>query len=299
MKVATVIPVRNRATFIARALNSVASQTYQSAEIVVIDDASTDGTPDIVSGLAKQIPNIHLIKLQQNVGAGEARNVGIRQASSDLIAFLDSDDIWYPEKLEKQISEFKCNNGVIAVFSGSRAIHGDRTFAHIPPLDVTLTDLYYSNRLSTTSSAVVLKKALEEVGGFDRLLPSCEDWDLFIRLAEIGKIRVVQEELIEFWNHEGDRISNNKLGILTGDEIVRNRIYSRISDPTLLRKVRSSHQCTLADTFSSLIFEPGRATKHAFMGIALAPSARSFRILARVIKRVCLKAARHTYTKSH
>ena len=241
MKVATVIPVRNRATFIARALKSVVSQTYQSAEIIVIDDASTDGTPDIVTGLANKIPNLHLITLHQNVGAAEARNVGIRQARSDLIAFLDLDDIWYPEKLEKQISEFKCNNGVIAVFSGSRAIYRDRTFAHIPPRDVTLTDLYYSNRLSTTSSAIILKKALEELGGFDRSLPSCEDWDLFIRLAEIGKIRVVQEELIEFWNHEGDRISNNKLGILKGDEIVRNRICSRISDPMLLRKVRSSH----------------------------------------------------------
>jgi len=285
MNVATVIPVRNRAKFIARALNSVASQTYRSAEIIVVDDASTDGTPEIVLNLAKEIPNINLITLQQNVGAAEARNIGIRHARSDLIAFLDSDDTWYPDKLEKQISEFRYDKNVVAVFSGSRVIYSDRSFSHIPSPEITLTDLYYSNKLSTTSAALISKKALAEVGGFDPTLPSCQDWDLFIRLAEIGKIRAVQEELIEFWNHGEERISSNKLSILTGHEIVRNRIYDRISDPILLRKVRSSHHCTLADIFSSLIFEPGRAIKHALTGIALAPSGQSFRILARVIKR--------------
>jgi len=126
MSVATVIPVRNRAKYIGRALNSVASQTYQSAEIIVVDDASTDGTPDTVSGLAKEIPNIHLITLQKNVGAAEARNVGIRLAKSDLIAFLDSDDAWYPTKIEKQINEFRRDDQVIAAFSGSRVIYRDR-----------------------------------------------------------------------------------------------------------------------------------------------------------------------------
>ncbi len=289
MNVATVIPVRNRAQYIARALNSVASQTFQSAEIIVVNDASTDRTPEIVMKVAGEIPNIKLITLDQNVGAAEARNVGVRHARSDLIAFLDSDDVWYPKKLEKQIAEFQSDGNVVAVFSGSHVIYKDRSFTHIPIDNITLTDLYRANNLSTTSSAVIRKAALEEVGGFDRTLPSCEDWDLFIRLAEIGKIRVVQEQLIEFLNHEDERISNNKAGLLAGDEIVRNRIYDRISDPILLRKVRSSHQCTLADTFSSLIFEPRRAAKHALMGIALSPSAESFRIMGRVIKRTLVQ----------
>ena len=297
MNVATVIPVRNRAKYIARALNSVASQTYQSAEIIVVDDGSTDGTPDIVSGLAKQIPNIHLIKLQQNVGAAEARNVGIRQARSDFIAFLDSDDTWYPAKIEKQVREFGYDDQVIAVFSGSRVIYNDHSFSYIPAADVTLVDLYYSNKLGTTSSAMISKKALIKVGGFDSTLPSCQDWDLFIRLAEIGKIRVVQEELIEFLNHDDERISRDKISVVSGHAIVQDRIYHRISDPILLRKVRGSHQCTLADIFSSLIFEPGRATKHAFMGVALAPSAQSFGILASVIKRICRKATPDGFIK--
>jgi glycosyltransferase involved in cell wall biosynthesis len=290
MNITTVIPVRNRIKFIARALGSVAAQTSPSTEIIVVDDASTDGTCDFIAELAKKTPNLKLIPLEKNVGAAEARNIGVRHATGDLIAFLDSDDAWYPEKLEKQVTEFQSNDGVVAVFCGSRVVYSDRSFCHMPAADITLTDLFYSNALSTTSSALISKKAFVEVGGFDGSLPSCQDWDLFIRLAEIGKIRVVQEELIEFLNHDEGRISRNKAGILTGHETVRDRIYSRISDPIMLRKVRGSHECTLADIFSSLIYEPGRAAKHALLGIALAPSAQSFRILARVIRRTVSRA---------
>lgn len=291
MNITTVIPVRNRIKFIDRALSSVFAQTYPSAEIIVIDDASTDGTLGLLTNLAKETNNLRVIALDKNVGAAEARNIGIKHANGDLIGFLDSDDAWYPNKLEKQIAEFRSDPEVIAVFSGSHVVYNDRSFSHIPAPDITLTDLYYSNALSTTSSALISKSALVQVGGFDPSLPSCQDWDLFLRLAEVGKIRVVQEELIEFLNHEDGRISRNKSGMLTGHEIVRGRIYERISDPVMLRKVRGSHECTLADIFSSLIFEPRRAAKHALRGIALAPSAQSFRILARVIKRTVSRAS--------
>lgn len=290
MNITTIIPVRNRIKFIARALESVRAQTHQSAEIIVVDDASTDGTTKFLMELAKESTNLKIIALEENIGAAEARNIGINNAKGDLIAFLDSDDAWYPQKLEKQIAEFRLDDSIIAVFSGSRVVYSDHSFSHIPAPEVTLTDLFYSNALSTTSSALISKNALVRVGGFDRSLPSCQDWDLFIRLAEIGKIRVVQEELIEFLNYDEGRISRNKSGMLTGHEIVRGRIYDRISDPIMLRRVRGSHECTLADIFSSLIFEPSRAAKHALMGIALAPSTQSFRILARVIKRTVSKA---------
>ena len=288
MDITTVIPVRNRIKFIARALNSVVAQTYRSAEIIIVDDASTDGTSGLLAKLASELTGVRIITLDKNVGAAEARNIGIRHAKGEFIAFLDSDDAWYPEKLEKQVNEFRSDNNVVAVFTGSRAVYSDRSFSHMPPPNITLTDLFYSNRLSTTSSALISKQALIEVGGFDPSLPSCQDWDLFLRLADIGRIRVVQEELIEFLNHEEARISRDRLSILTGHEIVRSRIYGRISNRTMLRKVRSSHHCTLADIFSCLIFEPSYAAKHALLGFALAPSVQSLRILGRVIRRTML-----------
>ena len=292
MNVTTVIPVRNRMKFIARALHSVAAQTYRSAEIIVVNDASTDGTAEVVSKLASEITNLILINLEQNVGAAEARNIGIGHAQSDLIAFLDSDDTWHPDKLDKQVTEFLSDESVVAVFSGSHVVYRDRAFSHTPSSVVSLRDLYYSNALSTTSSAVISRAALNNVGAFDTLLPSCEDWDLFIRLAEVGKIRVVQEDLIEFFNHDEERISNNKARILRGHDLVHNRIYARISDPTLLRKVRGSHESTFADIFSSLIFEPSRAIGHAWRGIVLGRSLESFRIFGRVIKRTIMRRIR-------
>lgn len=286
MNVATIIPVRNRAKFIERALDSVAAQTYPSKEIIVVDDASTDTTADVVRNATKRIPNIRLVSLEKNVGASEARNIGARRAHSEIIAFLDSDDKWYEQKLEKQIREFERGKDVVAVFSGSRVIYKDRSFGHVPAPEVTLADLYYSNKLSTTSSALISRSAFVQVGGFDPSLPSCEDWDLFLRLAEIGRIRVVQEELIEFFNHDEKRISNTKSRILSGHEAVHDRIYRRIADPVLLRKVRGSHHSTLADIFSSLIYEPGPAIKHAILGLALWRSMQSARILARAMRRI-------------
>lgn len=290
LSVAAVMPVRNRAKFIGRALDSILAQTHLVAEIIVVDDASTDATPDIVEALARADARVKVVRLETNVGAAAARNIGVQAANSTLIGFLDSDDIWYSTKLEKQLLEFKGHPDVVAAFTGSHVIYSDRTFSHMPKPETTLTDLYASNCLSTTSSALVTKAAFEAVGGFDPALPSCQDWDLFLRLAERGRIRTVQEDLIEFLNHDEERISRNKTAVLAGHEIVRNRIYERVTDQRLLRRIRSSHNCTLADMFSSLMFEPGRAVGHALTALALSPSRQSFRMCGRVAKRLARSA---------
>jgi glycosyltransferase involved in cell wall biosynthesis len=196
--VTTVIPVRNRGQFIARALESVSLQTCPPAQIIVVDDASTDETPNIVEDLAKKLSNLVLIKLAKNVGAAKARNIGAEIAKGNLLAFLDSDDRWYPEKLEKQINEFHADKDIVAVFCGSLETTDGSSFRYIPPADVSPMALYRGNVLGNCSTAMISKSAFAQVGGFDASLPSCQDWDLFIRLAEIGKIRVVQEELIEY-----------------------------------------------------------------------------------------------------
>ena len=107
LKVTTVIPVHNREMFIARAIESANSQTYPTTEIIVVDDASTDATPRIVENLAKHLKNLVFIRSPENVGAAKARNIGAEIARGDLLAFLDFDDLWCPEKLEKQINEFE------------------------------------------------------------------------------------------------------------------------------------------------------------------------------------------------
>src|ERR1039457_3090847 len=107
--ITVVIPVRNREHLIARAIQSVVAQTLPVDEIVVVDDASTDHTVDVVEGFTNSLNNLTLISLKENVGAASARNIGIKNANGDLIAFLDSDDVWHHEKLFKQVREFEAN----------------------------------------------------------------------------------------------------------------------------------------------------------------------------------------------
>lgn len=290
ISVTTIIPVRNREHFIARAIESVCSQTYPSTEIIVVDDASTDATPHIVESLAKKLSNLALIRLTEHVGAAKARNIGAEVAKGDLLAFLDSDDTWYPEKLEKQIKELRADKEIVAVFCGTLETTTSYSFRYVPPVDISLNELYRSDRLGGCSTAVVSKKAFVQIGGFDALLPSCQDWDLSIRLAEIGKIRVVQEVLIEHYLHTGERISNNKAHLLLGHDMVFNKIYQRLSNPIQVRIIRASHQSLLAEIFLYDYFfgstDPRRAFGHALKALALVPSPGKLQMFARAAKHV-------------
>jgi glycosyltransferase involved in cell wall biosynthesis len=291
LPISVVIPVRNREHLIARAIESVMAQTLPVEEIIVVDDASTDRTVDAVEGFAKSLNNLTLISLTENVGAAKARNIGINIAKGDLIAFLDSDDVWYVDKLSKQVRKFQANKNVVAVFCGVVEVSYDGNYRqrNIPKMpDVSQADLYHSNMLVTMSGALILKKALLEIGGFDTSLPSCQDWDLFIRLSECGKLSVVQEELVEFWRHKGDRISRNKLSVLAGHETVFEKIYARISDPLLKRRVRASHELRMAEIFRSDFFEPFRAIRYSCRGLMLAPSWRNIRSVIKLLIKIAV-----------
>lgn len=109
-KVSIITPNYNSSSFIADTITSVIEQTYRNWELIVVDDCSTDNSLEIVQLAQKDDPRVKLIKLSENVGVAEARNIGIREAKGQFIAFLDSDDLWYPDKLEKQISFMKENN---------------------------------------------------------------------------------------------------------------------------------------------------------------------------------------------
>ena len=288
--VATVIPVRNRPKFILRALESVGSQTYPSSETIVVDDASTDETPHIVEELSKKVNNLILLRLTERVGAAKARNIGADAAESDLLAFLDSDDRWLPKKLERQIKEFKSDKEIVAVSCGALEVTDKYSFQHIPSSEISLIDLYRSERLGTCSAIVIPKRAFAEIGGFDTSLPSCQDWDISVRLARIGKIRVVQEVLIEHYRHNGERISNNKSDVLAGHNIVFNKIYGMLSDQMLIRMLRGGHEGILAEILCE--DEPRKAFGHALKGFALAPSPRKLRVLGQIAKRAMLAEIR-------
>jgi glycosyltransferase involved in cell wall biosynthesis len=182
--VSVIMPSYNAGAYIAEAIQSVIGQTFGNWELIIVDDGSRDNTAEIV---AKHLADkrIHFIK-QENRGASASRNVGIRRSRGRYIAFLDADDIWLPEKLEKQMTVFAkyphagvCSAGYYAI-SPAGELLGTR-----------LHDEYYGNLAKflflkgspAMSSAVVSREVLEKIGFLDEALPYAMDFDLWLRIS--------------------------------------------------------------------------------------------------------------------
>jgi glycosyltransferase involved in cell wall biosynthesis len=206
-RVSVIIPAYNRAPWLGPAINSVLDQTFQDTEIIVVDDGSTDGTAVLLSGYGSKIrPLYH----NENRGVSAARNTGIRGSTGPLIAFLDSDDRWLPEKLAIQAGFFQDNPDAVAcqteeiwIRNGRRVNPGKR---HLKPTG----DIFKpSLRLCLVSpSAVMLKRSLlEEVGLFDEGLPACEDYDLWLRIASRHPVHLIREYLVVKTGGHRDQLS--------------------------------------------------------------------------------------------
>ena len=172
-RVSVIIPAHNASEYVGQAIQSALTQSYAPLEVIVVDDGSTDATPDIVAGFAAPV---RLIR-KPNGGPASARNVGARAAKGDWLAFLDSDDWWYPEKLSRQMAlTDDASTGLIH----SPADH--RT--DIPPPVLTFEALWQRNRINM-SSVLIRRTAFESLGGFDEAKPliSVEDYHLWLRVA--------------------------------------------------------------------------------------------------------------------
>lgn len=183
MRVSVVIPAYNAGSTISAALSSVTAQTAVPDEIVVVDDGSTDGTSEIVR--ASGWP-VRLLQ-QDRGGPSAARNAGIAAASGELIAFLDADDEWHPEKLERQLGLLAAVGSVAVATDWTRSPHTTPAPPEVHTSTITSAALLLLNRFQT-STVLARRDALEAVGGFDATLDGVEDWDLWLRLSEVGAV---------------------------------------------------------------------------------------------------------------
>ncbi len=199
--VTVVIPVFNRERTVVAAIESVLRQTYQSIEVIVVDDASTDGSIDAVRSVSD--PRVRLVEAGTNRGAPGARNLGIATATGEFVAFQDSDDEWLPTKLQRQMDLFESR--VVAVYCGMAIVEpqgsGRINVRYNPPSNIPnpsgdLLNLLLESSIVSTQTLVVRRNALDVVDGFDESLPATEDWDLAIRLAKIGPIIFVDDLLV-------------------------------------------------------------------------------------------------------
>lgn len=230
--VSVIIPTYNRASLIGRAIKSVLNQTYQKFEIIIVDDGSTDNTREVAKKFQERDKRIKYFKHAINKGGGAARNTGIRNSKGEYIAFLDSDDEWYPEKLEKQIGIFNKNDeNLAAVYSGSFYIDCRSGMAkrEIPKKKgYILEDLLKKNVVVGGASPVIIRrKCIESVGGFDERLPSRQDLDLWIRIARCYTFDFIPYPLIKIYRDHGlVRITDNRDAKIEGRAILYNKIKS-------------------------------------------------------------------------
>ncbi len=205
-KVSVIIPTYNRAATLLNSINSVLQQTYSNIEVLIMDDGSTDNTQELVEGIADE--RVRYIRLPQNMGASGARNAGVAYAESEIVAFEDSDDLWRPDKLEKQMNYWREHPQVSMVYCAC-CLHDKDGEGRFPneQLEGELEGdihawLLLRNSIGTPAM-LMYKDCFLDVGGFDTTLNSLEDWDFVIRFAEQYLIGYVDEALLDVYHTEG------------------------------------------------------------------------------------------------
>lgn len=208
--VSVVVPTHDRAARLAAALASVRAQTIDDLEIVVVDDGSVDATPDVVAQVAATDRRVRPVRVETAEGAPAARNRGVAASRGTFVAFLDDDDLWETEKLERQTAFLGAHADVVAVGcqfaivapSGSAAIHRGPTRFGRP-------ELLWANFLGSTSLCMVRRELLGDEP-FDVALTNYEDWDLYLRLARLGPLAVVDEVLCRYHDHVDTRLTTTR-----------------------------------------------------------------------------------------
>lgn len=207
--VSVIIPTYNRHRLLSQAIESVLNQSHEDYELLVIDDASEKPPDSIIQSYSDS--RIRYIKKDKNEGACKARNTGIRKSCGEFIAFLDSDDIWEPDKLTKQLEVFKNNPGVGVVYTGTKIVRQNREYiGHIPSERGNIfRKQLLRDQVAPTSAVMVRKSCFDRVGMFDPSLPARQDYDMWIRLSREFDFDFVKYPLTIIHRSHTGRISNN------------------------------------------------------------------------------------------
>jgi glycosyltransferase involved in cell wall biosynthesis len=204
-KVSVVIPTYNRHQFLQGAIVSVLNQTFEDFEIIVVDDASKDDTPTVVSSLSDK--RVKYVRHPANRGGSAARNTGILRSDAKYVALLDDDDEWHPDKLKMQVDLIdKADLIVGVVYTGYDII--DRTTGAalgriVPSKKGDLSKALLSqNYLGGSSSVLLRRECFEQVGLFDESLPSFQDYDMWIRISTAFHFEYIQDSLLRYYVHD-------------------------------------------------------------------------------------------------
>jgi glycosyltransferase involved in cell wall biosynthesis len=276
--VSVIIPTFNRGYCLAESIRSVLEQSFTDFELIVVDDGSTDNTPEIVC----QFQGVQSIRLEENRGVSFARNRGLEQARGDWVAFLDSDDLWEKNKLQAQMQWIKHHPDCQAVYTDEIWI---RNGVRVNPMNKhqKYSGDIFQNCLPlcivSPSSVLLRTEVLKEVGGFDESMSVCEDYDMWLRIAKRYPFHFIEEKLIVKRGGHADQLSRKFWGmdrwrVYALEKLLKeNRLNERQRDGVvamLIEKCRvliigygkrgktmeENYYRSLAETYSSLVEEP-------------------------------------------
>lgn len=201
------MPTRNRVNCLERAIDSVLKQSHRPVELIVVDDASDDSTPELLKNYEEQ-KNVLVIRNSETKGASASRNLAVKNAAGDFVTGIDDDDYWRPNRIGEMISTWE-EGRFSAICSNDRMDFGDREIVWKKKPLITLQDLLYYNMVG--NQVLTKKSYLLELGGYDESLPSAQDYDLWIRLAhDFGPIKNVPKTTqVVNMQDDGERITTS------------------------------------------------------------------------------------------
>ncbi|HEX5165027.1 MAG TPA: glycosyltransferase family 2 protein, partial [Thermomicrobiales bacterium] len=225
-RVSAIITTYNYGEFIVEAIESVLNQTRPPDEVFVVDDGSTDQTSELV---APYVERGQVVYIQQaNSGPSEARNNGFERSTGDLIAFLDADDTWLPDKLERQLAW-------LAAHPRASMVSGPMIWWHVPrderwvvafkamPAARFRREVTIRNLVGNPSMALIRRTALERAGLFDTTLRWGQDWEIFVRLARVGEVGFVADPVIVYRWHRGNLSHERRMEQLSMNHSISRR----------------------------------------------------------------------------
>jgi len=275
-KVSVVVTCYNYGGYLGECLDSVLSQSYSDLEIILVNDGSTDQTAEVARGFLKET-RVRYIE-QENAGQARAKNVGIGHSTGNFVAFLDADDAWEREKLEKQIPLFT-DPRIGVVYSLARYVDAegrrvvlDQSHLSFHPHAGNVTRQLFMDNFVPFSSSVVRKEILDQARGFDERLKMGIDWDLWLRLSLSWAFGYVDDTLLVYRvGHPGQMSKNTE---------VRHRCVDRIMASFLERypgvlprgDIRRAFAYTLANRgYHYSDIEPGASLAYYLRAISYSP----------------------------
>lgn len=228
--VSVVIPTYDRPALLEEAVDSVREQTYPHIELIVVDDLSPTPAAETLDAHTDSSARMRIVRHETNQGANAARNTGIKAANGEFVAFLDDDDRWLPEKVERQVARFHQSSDVVGVvYTGAESINADGEVIYVfePRMRGDVTKAFFRDGMVGSFSRVMVRSSvIEEAGFLDERFPSWQDREWYLRLSRCCQFEYVREPLVvHTW--PGDQIS---------DDFERMR---DVSYPLLLEKHRS------------------------------------------------------------